>query len=149
MNQGNFSGYLGHDASLRNTPNGNTVLNFSVAVRTGWGDNEKTLWVSCSMWGERGEKLQPYLLKGTPVSVSGDIDVRQWEGRDNQVHAEVTLNVQRLTLMGRASDRPDGGDAAAEPRRRAASPQQSGKPTPATAAAGAAAQPDFDDEIPF
>lgn len=137
MNTGTFAGYLGRDAELRNTPAGHSVLNFSVGVTVGWGDNQKTLWVGCAMWGDRGEKLAPYLLKGKPVCVSGDIDLRTYETRDGKAGAELTLNVQRVTLMG-GNKQNDGQRGTDRPVRQ----ERTGEPAKA-------APEDFDDDIPF
>ena len=66
-----FTGNVGKDMEVRNTPNGKAIGSFSVAVSQGWGDNKKTSWVNCKMFNERAEKLAPYVLKGTPVTVQG------------------------------------------------------------------------------
>jgi len=112
VNTGTFAGHLGRDAETRQTGSG-SVTNFSVAVQVGWGENKRTLWVGCAMWGERGEKVAQYLTKGTPVTVSGDIDLRQFDKKDGTAGAEITCNVQRLTLQGAKGDRSERQDAAA------------------------------------
>lgn len=137
MNQGQFAGYLGKDAVLRSTPSGHSVLNFSVGVSVGFGDQKKTLWVACALWGERAEKLEQYLTKGQAVSVSGDIDINAYKTRDGEAGAELKLNVQRLTLQGGKRDKESSRAAPAERAARSAAPaEQSGKE-------------DFDDDIPF
>ena len=136
MNTGTFAGYLGRDAELRTTQSGHEVLNFSVGVSVGFGDHKKTLWVGCSLWGDRAEKLHPYLSKGTPVSVSGDVDLRTYETRDGKSGAELMLNVQRVTLMGggkKDEDRPAANN------RTASAPSNTQQ----------AAEREFDDDIPF
>lgn len=132
MNTAIFAGRLGRDAELRATPSGKSVLNFSLAVDIGFGDKKETLWVDCSMWGERADKIAPYLTKGKSITAGGDVGLRQWESQGKS-GAAITLNVQRLTLQG-------GGEAKAA------------IPAPADApAASAQRQIDpFDDaEIPF
>lgn len=142
MNTGTFAGYLGRDADLKDLPSGQTVCNFSVAVSTGWGDRKSTLWVSCALWGERGEKLSQYLTKGSAVTVSGDVDVRAYEGKDGSAKAEITCNVQRITLQG--GGQRDGG----EQRERAPARHQRSQPTQ-QASTATAGDKDFDDDIPF
>lgn len=99
MYVGTFAGYIGRDAETKEVKD-TTVTNFSVAVKTGWGDRESTLWVSCAIWGQRGEKLAQYLTKGSAVTVSGDVDVRAYSAKDGSAKAEMTCNVQRVTLQG-------------------------------------------------
>ncbi len=154
MNHGSFAGYLGKDAELRHTPSGHGVLNFSVGVSTGFGENQKTLLVSCALWGDRAEKLAPYLLKGKAVAVAGDVDLRTYETRDGRSGAELMLNVQRVTLMG--GNKQDAGERPAQ--RQQAKPQQQPQsrdmwPAGGTSQRGAVlpqhTDGDFDDGIPF
>jgi single-strand DNA-binding protein len=114
MNSACFAGRLGRDAETKQT-NNSSVTNFPIAVDVGWGDNKRTLWVSAAMWGERGEKVAQYLTKGTAVTVVGDVDLRQYEKRDGTAGAELTLNVQRLTLQG---SREGGRDKSESPTSR-------------------------------
>ena len=137
MNQVIVAGRLGRDADLKprsgdSTRGNGSVCNFSVAVDVGFGDKKKTLWIACAIWGERAEKLAPYLTKGTAVTVVGDFDLRQYEKKDKTAGAEITCNVQRITLQG-------GGE------RRDQDPPQ----TVAEKSKGAAPDADFDDKLPF
>jgi single-strand DNA-binding protein len=144
MNTAQFAGRLGRNADLKNTGR-DSVCNFSVAVDVGWGDRKKTLWVSCALWGERAEKLAQYLTKGTSVTVSGDVDLRQFDKKDGTAGAEITLNVQRLTLQGggqRDTQERDTQGRADDPPQTPAEKSQ-GKP------AGGGGSGEFDDEIPF
>jgi single-strand DNA-binding protein len=67
------SGRVGQDAEVKNVGD-NTVCSFSVAHTEkvyGATPSEKTIWVTCSIWGERGIKLAPHIVKGTYVVVEG------------------------------------------------------------------------------
>ncbi len=119
MNTGIFAGRIGRDAETRQA-NGQSVTNFSVAVDVGFGDKKRTLWIGAAMWGERGEKVARYLTKGTAVTISGDVDLRQYDKKDGSAGAEITLNVQRLTLQGSRGESGDG--AAPAPRQEKAKP---------------------------
>lgn len=117
---------IGKDAVTRYTQGGKAVTSFSAAYDIGWGDRKQTVWLDCSLWGERGEKLTQYLTKGSLVLVEGDIGTREHDGK-----TYLTLDVREVKLTGK----PDSGNGT--PRRTA--PQ--GKPAPVD---------DFDDEtIPF
>ena len=72
MNVFTFSGNLGKDAQLKSTQAGSNVLQFSVAVKSGYGDKEKTNWIACVVFGKRAEvNLVSYLTKGQQVVVTG------------------------------------------------------------------------------
>lgn len=128
MNSCNFAGRLGGDAETRFTGAGKPVTGFSLAVDEYAGEGErKTLWIKCSMFGERGQKLAQYLNKGTSVAVSGQVGIDQWTGNDGSARADLKLFVREVTLLGkRDGDQPSRGQ------------QRSAPPAD-----------DFDDDIPF
>lgn len=90
MNNINISGNLGQDAELNSLPNGDPVCNFSIADNQGKG--KSPIWWQCQLFGKRAETLHAFLKKGKPVSVSGTLFEREWEGkkifncRINEVH---------------------------------------------------------------
>lgn len=134
MNYGHFSGNIGRDAETK-TVGDTTVTNFSLAINTGFGEKKSTLWVACALWGSRGQKLEQYLTSGSKVAVSGDIDVRAYSAKDGTAKAEMTCNVQRVTLQGgRDGERAttDGANklekTPAQKAREAAHPTNTGLP---------------------
>lgn len=148
MNNCTFAGRLGRDAESRDTTN-TTVTNFSLAVDEYAGQgNRRTLWVDCSMWGERGEKLAEYLVKGTPVAVSGQVGARSYE-KNGETHVVLTLNVREVTLLG---SKQDGGEQRQAPQSGGGGGGSRGgapaRQRPATATTPP--KDDFaDDDIPF
>lgn len=106
MNLFTFTGNLGKDAEVKVLPNGNPVCEFSVAVKSGYGDREKTNWVRCAMFGKRSEgQLPSYLTKGTQVAVSGELELQEWEGQNGK-GAALSVKVNELDLIG---GKPQGG----------------------------------------
>ena len=99
-----ISGNLGKDAVLRSTPNGDKVLGFGVAVEERRGQDKRTIWFDCSLWGKRGDALAQYLTKGTRVSVAGDLSTREHEGK-----TYLTVSASEVTLMGGGEKREGGG----------------------------------------
>ncbi|MGM0584237.1 MAG: single-stranded DNA-binding protein [Pseudomonadota bacterium] len=94
MKQITIAGNIGKDAQLREH-NGNKVAGFPVAVDDGFGQNKRTIWFDCSLWGQRAEKLAGYLTKGSKVAVSGDLSTREHEGK-----TYLTVRVSEVTLQG-------------------------------------------------
>lgn len=104
-----IAGNLGKDAVTRTTQNGDKVTGWSVAVEERNGQEKRTLWFDCSLWGKRGEALAQYLTKGTRVAVSGDLSTREHEGR-----SYLTIRAEQVTLLGggnRDGAAPAGGAA--------------------------------------
>lgn len=73
------SGNVGSDMEVRFTPNNKAIGTFSLPVKSGWGDNEKTSWVSCKIFGERAQKLAQHITKGTKLTVTGSFVLDEWE----------------------------------------------------------------------
>lgn len=104
MNAWNFTGNVGKDAEQRFIPSGESIVSFSVAVKSGYGDKALTTWVRCAMWGKRGEAVLPYLKKGQLVGVSGEAALREYE-KDGVTKSSLEVRVNDLTLLGKAEPR--------------------------------------------
>lgn len=101
MNSVNLTGYLGKEPRLRDD---NEVLNFSLAVKTGYGEKEKTLWVDVALWGKRAPKIHPYLGKGSRVAVSGTIlEIRSWE-KDGQSNYVLVVNANEIEFLDKKKE---------------------------------------------
>jgi single-strand DNA-binding protein len=88
------AGNLGKDAEVKNA-GGQELCVFSVASTTKVKGEDSTTWVRCSMWGARGAKLVPYLIKGKAVCVSGGLTTRDYDGK-----TYVEMRVDDVKLMG-------------------------------------------------
>jgi len=129
MQQLLIAGNVGKDPVLRNTPSGDAVLGFSLAVDNGKdksGAKRDATWYDCSVWGNRATSLQHHITKGSKLVLSGRPTVRVHEGK-----AYLGLTVDGLTFMG------GGGERQTDPTERDVR-QPGGGP-------GA----DMGDEIPF
>jgi single-strand DNA-binding protein len=141
MNVFTFTGNLGRECRTAN--NGTAVCNFAVAVKSGFGDNATTLWIDCALWGKQAEsKLVNYLVKGQQVAVSGELGMREHEGK-----SYLTCRVSGISLVGGQSQGGQNNAPQAQPQQRQSAPhQQQRQQQPAPMA-----EPDFDfdDDIPF
>lgn len=96
------SGRVGADAQLK-TVGDTTVCSFSVAHSEkvyGETNTEKTIWIACNIWGERGIKLAPHILKGTFVCVEGSGGVNAYL-KDGQASAMINCRVNSLEFGGK------------------------------------------------
>jgi single-strand DNA-binding protein len=111
MNSFNVIGRLGQDPELRFLPNGDAVLQFTVAFDSGYGDKKATTWMQCAMFGKRGEKVQQYLAKGNQVGLSGEIKLDEWQGKDGTTQKTLKMRINELTLLSRTESAGGGGSA--------------------------------------
>lgn len=100
-----FTGTVGRDAEVRTTPNGQTVLNVTVANNIGFGDRQQTIWVRVALWGKRAEgQLQNYLKKGQQVFVSGELSQREYQANDGSTKSSLELNANIIDLIGKRNE---------------------------------------------
>ncbi len=135
MNSWSFTGHIGEDCNTRFTQSGDSVVSFSVGVKSGFGDKATTTWAKCAMFGKRGESVAPYLKKGALVGISGEVNNREYQDKEGQKRYSLDVRVNDLTLLGGKSDRAESA------------PSQPAKPRNAQGAQGGAF--DDSDETPF
>ena len=132
------TGNIGKDAEQRFTPSGDSIVSFSLPVKSGYGEKAKTSWVRCTMFGKRGDSVLPYLKKGSLVGVSGEFSMNEWTNKEGQKVSTPECRVSELTLLG---GRSEGASAA---------PAEKTQPRPAqTPAAGSSGFDDMESDIPF
>lgn len=99
MNVFTFTGNLGNDCRTGNA-GGTAVVNFSVAVKSGWGDKAQTNWIDVALWGKQAESgLVDYLKKGQQVAVSGELGTREHDGK-----TYLTVRAGSVDLVGGKAD---------------------------------------------
>jgi len=107
MNNWNFTGNVGKDATLKFTPKNDAVLTFTVAVKSGYGAHENTTWVTCNLWGKRAESLEQYVKKGQQVAVSGELNNRKWQDKEGAERYSLEVRVNEIDLVGGRSTASD------------------------------------------
>lgn len=112
-----IAGNIGKDAVTRHTQGGDPVTSWTVAVEERQGQDKRTIWFECSLWGKRGESLAQYLTKGSKIAVAGELSTREHEGK-----TYLTVRANEVTLMGgnrddRQSDTARTADRAQRPAR--------------------------------
>jgi single-strand DNA-binding protein len=112
MNNWNFTGNVGK-SDMRYLPSGDGILQFSVAVSSGYGDKKQTTWANCALFGKRVEAVAQYVQKGVQVGVSGEVTLRPWTDKEGQQRHNLEVRVNDLTLLG---SRPSETSASAVPQ---------------------------------
>ena len=107
MNNWNFTGNLGKDAETRHTAQGKAVVQFTVAVKSGYGDKAATTWARCSLWGDRGEAVAKYLTKGQLVGITGEAELKEFTNKEGNKQSSLEVRVNDLTLLGGKQDKAE------------------------------------------
>lgn len=99
MLQLSLAGNLGRNAEYRTTQGGDGLCSFSVATEIGFGDRKQTVWVDVTRWGKGAEALSKILRKGSKVAVTGEMSLREHEGK-----TYVQCRADRVTIQATPSD---------------------------------------------
>lgn len=75
MNKVIINGNLVKDLEVSISKNDKLIGRFTVANTVGFGENKKTYFIPCTVFGQRVEGLQKLLLKGCGVIVEGSLEI--------------------------------------------------------------------------
>lgn len=111
LNQVTLMGNLTRDPELRQTPTGQNVTNFSLALNRAYKDQsgewqEVTDYVDIVCWGPLAERVAQYMSKGRRCLVQGRLQSRSWE-QEGQKRSKVEVLANDVTFL---DSRGSGGD---------------------------------------
>lgn len=116
LNQVFLMGNLTRDPELRQTPNGQSVTSFSLALNRSYKDasgewQEATDYIDIVAWGPLAERVSQYLSKGRRCLVQGRLQSRSWE-QEGQKRSKVEVLANDVTFLdSRGGGDSEGGDA--------------------------------------
>ena len=99
-----IAGFLGADAEERFTSTGKRVVSLRVATKVRHNSQDETVWWKASIWGERYDKMLPYLKKGAAVIVVGEMGKPEiYTARDGsqQVSLSMTAEMVKFSPFGK------------------------------------------------
>ena len=113
FNQVIIMGNLTRDPELRQTPGGQSVCSFSLALNRSYKGSdgnwqEAVDYIDVVAWGPLGERVAQYMTKGRACLVNGRLQSRSWE-QEGQKRSKVEVNAQDVTFVGGPGDGA-GGD---------------------------------------
>lgn len=107
-------GRLTRDPELRKTPSGLAVASFSLAVddsRKQPDGTKNTLFMNCSLFGQRAEIFVKYVRKGSMVSVEGRLNQRKYTRKDGVQMTTIDTIVDNFDFLDSKGMGPNNGDA--------------------------------------
>ena len=115
LNQVTLMGNLTRDPELRQTPTGQNVTSFSLALNRSYKDQsgawqEATDYIDITSWGPLAERVAQYLSKGRRCLVQGRLQSRSWE-QDGVKRNKVEVLASDVTFL---DARGEGGEAGHE-----------------------------------
>ena len=119
-------GNLTRDPELKETPSGVSVCRFSVAVNRGYGDDQTADFFNVTAWRGLAENVAKFCKKGSKVGVSGDLQLRRYEGNDGAERLSVDVVAQEIEFLTPKEKRQDDFYSAPAPRGQAQKKPQLG-----------------------
>lgn len=113
LNQVTLMGNLTRDPELRQTPTGQNVTSFSLALNRSYKDasgewQEATDYIDIVAWGPLAERVSQYLTKGRRCLVQGRLQSRSWE-QDGQKRNKVEVLANDVTFLDSRGEGGEGG----------------------------------------
>lgn len=137
-------GFLGQDPITRYLANGSAVTNLSIATTEKWKDKksgetkENTEWHRIVIYNRLAEVAAEYLSKGSKVYIEGKLKTKKWKDKQGIERYTTEIHVNELQMLDNKGEvgSKDGH-------------KQQGKQNTKQNDNYQAAEPDFDDDIPF
>lgn len=129
-------GRLTYEPELRTTPQGISVLRFTIACDSKY-NKEKTDFIDCIAWRQKAEFISRYFHKGSMIAVEGSIQTSNYTDKDGNNRKQVEVVANNVSFCGSKAESAN-------------SAQQFTQPAPTYASAD---DSDFeeiiDDDLPF
>ena len=115
VNQVILMGNLTRDPEVRQTPSGQSVCSFSLALNRAYKDQsgdwqEATDFIDVVAWGPLGERVAQYVTKGRRVLVQGRLQSRAWE-QEGQKRSKVEVLANDVTFLDGRGEGGEGSNA--------------------------------------
>ena len=117
-NKAIIMGRIVNDLELKTTPQGASVLAFSVAVDRRYqvkGEEKKTDFFNVVAWRNEAEFISRYFSKGRMILIEGELQTRAYTDKNNNTVRVTEIIVDRACFTG--EKKPDGVPAEASASR--------------------------------
>lgn len=104
INNVTLIGRMTRDAELKQTPSGQSVAIFNLAVNRNFknGDGEREAdFINCVIWGTSAENLASWTKKGSLIAIVGRIQTRNYENQQGQRVYVTEVVVEKFQTLER------------------------------------------------
>lgn len=112
LNQVVLMGRLTRDPELRRTPNGVSVVSFSLAVDRDFasrdGGEKQTDFIDIVAWKNTAEFVSKYFFKGQLAAVSGRLQIRDWTDKEGGKRRSAEVVADNVYFAEGKKSRDDG-----------------------------------------
>lgn len=103
LNTITIMGRMVRDPEIRQTGNGTSVCNFTLAVDRDYADDNgdrETDFIDCVVWAHTADFVGKYFSKGDLMAVNGRLQLRDWEDKDGNRRRVAEIKVDNVYFGG-------------------------------------------------
>ena len=109
LNKAQIIGRITQDLELKQTPNGQNVMSFSVATNRNWTDSsgmkqEQVEFHNVVLWWKLAEIADQYLNKWSKLFLEWRIQTRSWEAQDGTKRYKTEIVWENMIMLDSRSD---------------------------------------------
>lgn len=113
LNKATIIGRLTADPESRTTPNGQSVVSFTVATNFTWTDanqqkQEKVEFHNIVAWRKLAEIITQYLKKGSKIYIEGRLQTRSWEDQNGNKKYRTEIIADNMIMLDSKSSGSGG-----------------------------------------
>lgn len=71
-----------------------SVARFTIAVNTGFGENQETHYIDCVAFGKQVETIRNHVAKGKQIVVKGRLTQNRWESKDDEGNTRTRSKIE-------------------------------------------------------
>jgi len=113
MNKVILMGNITHDLELKQTPNWNSVLWFSIAandkVKKGEVWEDEATFINIVAWGNKAEAINKFFSKWSKILIEGKIKNRSWEAQDGSKRYKTEILLTDFEFTSGSNNQGQGG----------------------------------------
>ena len=103
LNKVILGGRLTADPELKQTPQGASVVSFSIAVNRR-SKEQVTDFINCVAWRQNAEFICKFFKKGSSICISGNIQTRTWNDQQNNKRYATEVMVDEAFFVDAKTD---------------------------------------------
>ena len=116
----------------------------SVAIKDGYGEDAKTLWVKVTVFGKKAEVIVKHFVKGDTIVLFGNVRMDTFTGRDGNERSALAMTAEDFDFGGGKKNGGSGNGGASQ-----SSGSSSRQTAPARSNSRQNAPAPEEDEVPF
>ena len=93
-------GRITKDIELRTTNNNKSVAQFTIAINEGYGEEQRTNYIDCTVWGKQAENMSKYCSKGSLIAIEGRLQTGSYEDKEGTKRKTTKVVAESIQFLG-------------------------------------------------